>query len=104
MEETFKTVFLPNNVERSEYKYGNVDCDILAPEIYSSNRIMIYIHGGCFSGGSRKAYRAFCSSLATKCYCRVVIPEFRLSPAYPCPAAIEDVQAVFRSQIGRAHV
>ena len=97
MEETFRTVFLPNSVERSEYKYGNVDCDILAPEIYSSNRIMIYIHGGCFSGGSRKVYRTFCSSLATKCYCRVVIPEFRLSPAYPCPAAIEDVQAVFRS-------
>ncbi len=97
MEEAFTTVFLPNGVERSEYKYGNIDCDILAPEIYSSNRIMIYIHGGCFSGGSRKAYRAFCSSLATKCYCRVVIPEFRLSPAYPCPAAIEDIQAVFRS-------
>ena len=97
MEETFSTVFLPNGVERSEYKYGNVDCDILSPEMYSSNRIMIYIHGGCFSGGSRKTYRAFCSSLASKCFCRVVIPEFRLSPAYPCPAAIEDVQAVFRS-------
>ena len=97
MEEAFSSVFLPNGVERSEYKYGNVDCDILSPEMYSSNRIMIYIHGGCFSGGSRKTYRSFCSSLATKCYCRVVIPEFRLSPAYPCPAAIEDIQAVFRS-------
>ena len=97
MEEAFTTVFLPNGVERTEYKYGNIDCDVLAPEIYSSNRVMIYIHGGCFSGGSRKVYRAFCSSLATKCYCRVVIPEIRLSPAYPCPAAIEDVQSVFRS-------
>ena len=97
MEEAFTSVFLPNRVERSEYKYGNIDCDILSPEMYSSNRVMIYIHGGCFSGGSRKTYRSFCSSLATKCYCRVVIPEFRLSPAYPCPAAIEDIQAVFRS-------
>ncbi|MBO7582408.1 MAG: alpha/beta hydrolase fold domain-containing protein [Treponema sp.] len=97
MEEAYSTVFLPNGVERTEYKYGNIDCDILSPEMYSSNRVMIYIHGGCFSGGSRKTYRAFCSSLATKCYCRVVIPEFRLSPAYPCPAAIEDIQAVFRS-------
>ena len=97
MEEAFSTVFLPNGVERHEYKYGNIDCDILSPEMYSSNRVMIYVHGGCFSGGSRKTYRAFCSSLATKCYCRVVIPEFRLSPAYPCPAAIEDIQAVFRS-------
>lgn len=97
LDSAFKSVFLPNGVELSEYTYGNVTCDVLAPEIYSSNRIMIYIHGGCFSGGSREAWRSFCSSLATKCYCRVIIPEFRLSPASPYPAAIEDVQNVFRS-------
>ena len=99
-----RTVFLPNNVERNEYKYGNTDCDILVPEIYSSNRIMIYIHGGCFSGGSRVAYRSFCSSLATKCFCRVVVPEFRLSPAFPYPAAIEDIQNVFRAVITEEQV
>ena len=93
----YQTIFLPNNVEVSEYKYGNVNCDILMPEIYASNRIMIYIHGGCFSGGSKEAWRGFCSSLATKCYCRVVVPEFRLAPAFPYPAAIEDIQGVFRS-------
>lgn len=97
LDDAYQTSILPNNVEVSEYKYGNVNCDILVPEIYSSNRIMIYIHGGCFSGGSKKAWRSFCSSLATKCYCRVVIPDFRLSPAFPYPAAIEDIQGVFRS-------
>ena len=30
MEEAFSSVFLPNGVERSEYKYGNIECDILA--------------------------------------------------------------------------
>ena len=97
MDQEFKTVFLPNNVERTEHQYGNVICDVLSPEIYSSNRIMLYIHGGCFTGGSRESHRAFCSSLATKCYCRVVLPEYRLAPAYPYPAAIENIQSVFKS-------
>ncbi|MCQ2575955.1 MAG: alpha/beta hydrolase [Treponema sp.] len=97
MDTAFYSPFLPNGVERTEYKYGGIDCDVLAPEIYSSNRILIYIHGGCFAGGSRQTYRAFCSSLAAKCYSRVVVPEFRLSPAYPYPAAITDVQSVFRA-------
>ncbi len=97
LDEGFKTVFLPNGVERSEYKYGNIECDVLAPEIYSSNRVMLYIHGGSFVGGSRTAYASFCASLATKCFCRVVVPEFRLAPAYPFPAANEDVQNVFKS-------
>ena len=97
LDEGFKTVFLPNGVERTEYKYGNTECDILAPEIYASNRVMLYIHGGSFVGGSRKAYASFCASLATKCFCRVVVPEYRLAPAFPYPAANEDIQNVFKA-------
>ncbi len=97
LDDEFKTTFLPNGVERSEYKYGNVECDILAPEIYASNRVMLYIHGGSFVGGSRLAYRSFCSSLASKCFCRVVVPEYRLAPTYPYPAASEDIQTVFKA-------
>jgi len=96
-DQTFNSVFLPNGVEKNEYKYGNIDCDVLVPELYASNRVMLYIHGGCFTGGSRSAYGSFCASLAAKGFCRVVIPDFRLAPAYPYPAAIEDVQSVFKA-------
>ena len=58
---------------------------------------MLYIHGGSFIGGSRTAYASFCASLATKCFCRVVVPEYRLAPAFPFPAANEDIQAVFKA-------
>lgn len=97
MDKEFETMFLPNKVERSEYKYGNINCDILSPEIYSSNRIILYVHGGCFVGGSRAAYRNFCSSIASKSFSRVVIPDYRLAPAYPYPAAIDDIQTVFKA-------
>lgn len=97
LDETFKVTFLPNGVERTEYTYGGVQCDVLAPEIYASNRVMLYIHGGSYVGGSRAAYRGFCSSLASKCYCRVIVPEFRLPPSYPYPSANEDIQAAFKA-------
>lgn len=97
IDDEFRTVFLPNGVECSENNYGGVTCDVLAPEIYSSNRVMIYIHGGSFVGGSRESYRSFCSSLATKCFCRVVVPEYRLAPEFPYPAANEDLQNVFKN-------
>lgn len=97
LDAAFSTVFLPNGVECSSHKYGNIDCDVLSPEIYASNRVMLYLHGGSFVGGSPAAYRSFCSSLATKCFCRVVVPEIRLAPASPYPAANEDIQTVFRA-------
>ena len=97
IENTFYTPILPNRVERNESVYGGVTCDVLSPEIYSSNRVVLYIHGGSFVGGSRSSWRCFCSSLATKTCARVILPEFRLAPAFPYPAALEDIQSVFRA-------
>ncbi|MBQ2552537.1 MAG: alpha/beta hydrolase fold domain-containing protein [Treponema sp.] len=93
----FSTVFLPNNVECAERDYGGIKCDVISPLVYSSRRVIIYIHGGSFVGGSRAAYRNFCASLAHASSCRVIVPEFRLPPTYPFPAAIDDLVNVFRS-------
>ena len=97
IEETFACSVLPNHVDCTDYNYGGVSCDVLSPEIYSSRRIVIYIHGGSFVAGSRASWRGFCARLAAKSFSRVVVPEFRLAPAHPYPAAFEDVQAVFRT-------
>ena len=97
IEEEYKTVFLPNKTERTERNFGGITCDFLSPEIYSSKRILLYIHGGCFTGGSRASYRNFAAMLANKAYSRVVVPEYRLAPSHPFPAASEDIQAAFRA-------
>ena len=97
IEDSFYTPILPNHVERAEHVYGGVNCDVLSPEMYSSRRVLFYIHGGSFVGGSRSSYRSFCSVLANKTFSRVVVPEYRLAPTYAFPSAIEDIQAVFRA-------
>ena len=97
LEDTYSTVFLPNRVECTEKEFGGVPCDVISPMVCSSCRVMIYIHGGSFVGGSRKASRGFCAQLAHASSCRIIVPEFRLPPTYPFPASIEDLVAVFRS-------
>ena len=92
----FSNVFLPNGVEKQEKVYGGVKCDLLIPEMHSSHRVILYIHGGSFAGGSRDSWRGFCSSLANSSSSRVLVPEFRLPPTHPYPASLEDIQAVFR--------
>ena len=63
----------------------------------SSNRIIFYIHGGSFVGGSRQSYRNFCSSLANDSSCRVAIPEYRLAPEHPFPSSVDDILTAFRT-------
>ncbi|MCH5290237.1 MAG: alpha/beta hydrolase [Treponema sp.] len=97
LESTFSTIFLPNHVEKRECSYGGVKCDLLMPEVCSSRRVMLYVHGGSFVGGSRNSWRNFCASVAHASSCRVVVPEFRLAPSHPFPASIEDLETVFHA-------
>ena len=48
-------------------------------------------------GGSRSAYRPFVSALANVTASRAFLPEFRLAPAHPFPAALEDLEKFFDS-------
>ena len=97
IDDTFSSVFLPNNVEVEEKVYRGTKCDIISPVMFSSNRVLLYVHGGSFVAGSRASYRPFVSALANATASRAYLPEFRLAPAHPFPAAIEDIQHVFQS-------
>ena len=97
LDSTFSSVFLPNNVECEEKSFKLVKCDILIPELYSSNRVLLYVHGGSFVGGSRTAYRPFVAALANATASKAYLPEFRLAPAHPFPASLEDIQQAFQS-------
>ena len=65
--------------------------------MYASNRVLLYVHGGSFVGGSRAAYRPFVAALSNATASKAYLPEFRLAPAHPFPASLEDVQHVFQS-------
>lgn len=94
--DTFSSVFLPNNVDLEDKVHRGTKYDILSPEIFASNRILLYVHGGSFVGGSRLSYRPFVASLAHATSSKAYLPEFRLAPAHPFPAGLEDVQLVFQ--------
>ncbi|OJF76663.1 MAG: hypothetical protein BKP49_05740 [Treponema sp. CETP13] len=95
-EETLETPFLPNRVECESTTIGGIACDVLTPDIYSKERVILYIHGGCYIAGSPKSYRGFCSSLAFSSNTKVIIPQIRLAPKHPYPAALEDLKKVLQ--------
>lgn len=96
IEQTFISYHLPARVDCREKKIDGILCDVISPEVMASKRIIIYVHGGSFIAGSRASWRSFCASLASECSTQVILPEYRLAPDYPYPAALEDIQIVFR--------
>lgn len=57
---------------------------------------LLYLHGGGFVGCSPRTHRPITAALALQGL-RVFVPDYRLAPEHPFPAAPLDVQAVVRA-------
>ena len=58
--------------------------------------VILYLHGGAYVLGSAQAYRHFAGQFAARTQLPVFVAHYRLAPEHPCPAALEDAQAVYR--------
>ena len=57
---------------------------------------MLYIHGGGFIACSPRTHRPITGALANRGF-SLFVPDYRLAPEHPFPAAVEDIVAVWRA-------
>jgi len=57
---------------------------------------LLYLHGGGFVGCSPRTHRPITAAFALRGF-RVFVPDYRLAPEHPFPAAPEDALAVWRA-------
>ena len=67
-----------------------------------SDWAILHLHGGWFNFGSAKAYRHLVGHIAARAGARAFIPDYRLAPEHPFPAATDDVLACYRGLAGSA--
>ncbi|WP_127782732.1 alpha/beta hydrolase fold domain-containing protein [Rhodococcus sp. X156] len=65
---------------------------------------IVYLHGGGYIGTSPTMYAVFMAYLARTSRCDVFVPDYRLAPEYPYPAATEDVVAVIGELLAEGEV
>ena len=66
-------------------------CAVTAPA-----RAIVYLHGGAYVMGSPASYRARAMRLSFRCNAEVFVPDYRLAPEHPFPAALDDAVAAWR--------
>jgi monoterpene epsilon-lactone hydrolase len=57
---------------------------------------ILHVHGGWFVSGSATAYRHLVGHIAARAGTKAFVPDYRLAPESPFPAAVDDVLAVYR--------
>lgn len=60
------------------------------------DRILLYLHGGAFALGAPETHRHLAADIAGRAGARAVLPDYRLAPEHPFPAALNDVYSVYR--------
>jgi monoterpene epsilon-lactone hydrolase len=70
------------------------------PAGWRPDEAIVHLHGGWFNFGSAKAYRHLVGHIAARAGARAFIPDYRLAPEHPFPAATDDVLACYRGLAG----
>jgi len=66
-------------------------CAVEAP-----GRTILYLHGGAFVMGSPTSYRSRAARVSYRCQAEAFVPDYRLAPEHPYPAALDDALAAWR--------
>lgn len=60
---------------------------------------ILHIHGGWFNWGTARAFRNFTGHIALNAGADAFIPDYRLAPEHPFPAAVRDLEACYRGLV-----
>src|SRR5207248_9273439 len=56
---------------------------------------VLYLHGGGYAVGSPATHRSLAAHLASALGAPVYVPDYRLAPEHPYPAALDDAEAAY---------
>ena len=87
---------VPDDVDRTEIRLGGVSGARLEPP-GAGDDVLLYLHGGGYGGGSARSHSELAARLARAAGATAVLPEYRLAPEHPFPAALDDVAAAYRA-------
>jgi acetyl esterase/lipase len=94
--ETFLAQFpVPDGIDVRPVNAGGVSSLALSPAGGQETAIL-YLHGGGFTVGSAYGYRPLVGALVAAAGVGALVPDFRLAPEHPFPAAPEDALSAYR--------
>jgi acetyl esterase/lipase len=93
----------PQGVTIDHVDMGGVAATVVSPEEVEDGRVLLYIHGGGYVAGAPAGYHGLAGHFARLLKARVYMPDYRLAPEHPFPAAIDDTLASYKWLLEQGH-
>lgn len=96
-----ESVSPPGGVTFQPDTVGNISGLWCKPSNTRCGEAILHLHGGWFNWGSAQAYRNLVGHIAARAGVEAFVPDYRLAPEHPFPAAVHDIQACYHGLIER---
>jgi epsilon-lactone hydrolase len=100
LDQLTRPFLLPRGTKVTEQILGGVAAEVVSAQAPDPQPTVVHFHGGGYCIGSARTIRGWAARLSAQAGCRVVLPEYRLAPEHPHPAALQDARAVMAALAG----
>ncbi|MVU81967.1 alpha/beta hydrolase fold domain-containing protein [Nocardia sp. ET3-3] len=85
----------PRGLHAERVRLGGRPAERVTVGPVSDSATVLYLHGGGYTVGSPVTHRPLAGYLARETGCAVQVPDYRLAPEHPYPAALDDAETAF---------
>lgn len=78
------------DVSRQKILADGVPAEMVTPNGKNEKGVVLYLHGGAYCLGSPQSHRSITTRLAAYSGLSILVPDYRLAPEHPSPAALLD--------------
>jgi monoterpene epsilon-lactone hydrolase len=93
---------LPRGTTVAPAELGGVPAQAVTARGAGPDRTVVHFHGGGYCVGSPATARAWAAYLSAAAGCRVLLPDYRLAPEHPHPAALDDARDVMKTVLAQS--
>ena len=91
------SVHVPRGTRVERFRLGGVGGLRVAAPGVDPGRVAVHFHGGGYAVGSPTMGRAYAAALSKAANAVVLLPDYRLAPEHPYPAALDDALWLWRA-------
>ena len=87
---------LPAKTKVEQTAYGGVFAEWVCAKNVNKENVILFLHGGGYNTGSPRTHRELAAHISKASNAKVLLPDYRLAPENPFPAALEDALTSYR--------
>ncbi len=101
---TAKLMRIPKDVTISDVDADGTPAKWIFPSNEKTGKVIIHFHGGGYVTGGADSHLMMCISMAQTLKIKILLPEYRLAPEHPFPAAVMDAVKVYRWVLAQGYL